>query len=373
MVSIARKNLFREKGRFTGTSLGIAASIMLILFGVGMSIGIWNSMVTVVDHSNADIWIMNSQNVDLVQGQSLLPRTMLAQVQSVNGVRIATQLVYSTAIAEKGSQKQTIQILGVDNSNGLIYPWDMVSGSVAALNRTNAVIVDQSAQMGLGKITVGDKITINNMSQQVVGICSGAKTFFYPFVFTSTQNAQKLGIIAANQTNYILVKVQQPQNIQAVAKDISDICNVNALPKGEVRANTINYMLYKSGIGAITVVFAGVGFFVGVIIVSLTTYTATMERIPEYGTLKAIGATRKDIYRIIVEQAFWPATIGCAAGLLLSLAATFVISSVTIMPIQISVQLVLAVYALTVLLSVLGSTLSIRKVGRIDPAIVFRA
>lgn len=373
MVSIARRNLFREKGRFAVTSLGIAASIMLILFGVGMCIGIWDSMVTVVDHSNADIWVMNSQNVDLVQGQSLLPQTVLTQVQAVKGVQSATPLIYSSTIAEKGSQKQTVEIIGINNSNGIIYPWNMVSGSVAALNQSNAVIIDQSAQIGLGKIAVGDKIAINNMSEQVVGVCTGAKTFFYPFVFTSTQNAQKLGVIAANQTNYVLVKVQQPQDIQAVARDISEINNVNALPKGEVRANTINYMLYKSGIGAMTVVFAGVGLFVAVVIVSLTTYTATMERIPEYGTLKAIGATRKDIYRILIEQAFWPATLGCVAGLLLSLGATFVITSVTIMPIEISVQLVLVVYALAVLLSVLGSTLSIRKVGRIDPAIVFRA
>ena len=73
MVSIARRNMFREKGRFAVTAIGIAASIMLILFGVGMSIGIWDSMVTVVDHSNADIWVLNSQNVDLAQGQSILP------------------------------------------------------------------------------------------------------------------------------------------------------------------------------------------------------------------------------------------------------------------------------------------------------------
>jgi ABC-type transport system involved in Fe-S cluster assembly fused permease/ATPase subunit len=34
MVSIARANMFHEKGRFTVTAIGIAPSIMLILFGV---------------------------------------------------------------------------------------------------------------------------------------------------------------------------------------------------------------------------------------------------------------------------------------------------------------------------------------------------
>ncbi len=39
-------------------------------------------------------------------------------------------------------------------------------------------------------------------------------------------------------------------------------------------------MLYQSGIGAMVAVFAGVGLFVAVTIVSLTIYTATMESIP---------------------------------------------------------------------------------------------
>ena len=373
MVSIARRNIFHEKGRFSVTTIGIAASIMLILFGVGMAVGIWGSMVTVVDHSNADIWVLNSQNADLAQGESILPESMLTQIQAINGVKSVAPLIYSPSIAEKSGAKQTIEIVGVDTSNGLVLPWNIVSGSISSLNTNNSVIVDESAQMGLGKLSVGNKITINNSSEQVVGVCSCAKTFFYPFVFTSNQNAQKLCNINGNETNYMLVSVQQLQDVTQVAKQISQVGGVNALSNSEVRANTINYMLYKSGIGAMVGVFAGVGLFVAVTIVSLTTYTATMERIPEYGTLKAIGASKRDIYKILIEQAFWPATIGFIAGLALSLVATLVITSVTIMPIEITVWLAIAVYGLTVMLSVLGSLLSIRKVNKIDPAIVFRA
>jgi len=281
--------------------------------------------------------------------------------------------VYSASIAEKGCSKQTVEIVGVNPTNGLILPWNMKSGSISVLNSNNSVIVDESAKIGLGKLSIGETITINNSSEQIVGICSGAKTFFYPFVFTSNQNAQKLCNLNSNETNYVLVAVQHVQDAVQVAKQISQIGGVNALPKSEVRANTVNYMLYKSGIGAMVLVFAGVGLFVAVTIVSLTIYTATTERVPEYGTLKAIGAAKNDIYKILIEQAFWPATIGFTAGLGLSLVATLVITSITIMPIEITTQLVLGVYASTLLLSMLGSFLSIRKVEKIDPAIVFRA
>ena len=373
MVSIARRNMFREKGRFAVTAIGIAASIMLILFGVGMSMGIWDSMVTVVDHSNADIWVLNSQNVDMAQGQSTIQQNVLTRIESISGVQNVTPLVYSAYVAEKGSAKQTVQIVGVDGSNSLIDPWNLVSGKISDLNSENSIILDESAQLALGKLSVGENLTINGSPEEIVGVCSGAKSFLYPMLFTSEENAQKLCNLNSNETNYLLVKVQQPQDVAQVIKQIAQISGVNALSNSQIRTNTVNYMLYQSGIGAMVAVFAGVGLFVAVTIVSLTTYTATMERVPEYGTLKAIGAAKRDIYKILIEQAFWPATIGFIAGLALSLAATSVITSLTIMPIEITVQLVVAVYGLTVALSVLGSLLSIRKVGKIDPAIVFRA
>ncbi len=372
MVSIARRNMFREKGRFTATAIGIAASIMLILFGVGMSTGIWDSMVTIVDHSNADIWVLNSQSVDLAEGQSTIHENVLTSIEGINGVQNVTPLVYSSSVAEKAGAKQTVQIVGVAGSNSLIYPWNIISGKISDLDRNNSIIIDESAHLALGKLSVGENLTINNSPEEIVGVCGDAKSFFYPMVFTSNENAQKLCSLNGNETNFMLVKVNQPHDVAQVAKQISQISGVNALSKSQIRANTVDYMLYKSGIGAMVVVFAGVGLFVAVIIVSLTIYTATMERIPEYGTLKAIGATKKDIYKILIEQAFWPATIGFCVGLALSSAAALLITSVSILPIEISIQLIAEVYVLTTFLSVAGSFLSVRKVNKIDPAIVFR-
>ena len=147
MVSIARRNMFHEKGRFAVTALGIAASIMLILFGVGMAVGIWDSMVTVVDHSSADIWVLNSQNVDLAQAESVLPENLLTQIQAVTGVKSAAPLIYSPSIAERAGAKQTVEIVGVDTTSGLVLPWNLGSGSINSLNTDNSVIVDESAQI----------------------------------------------------------------------------------------------------------------------------------------------------------------------------------------------------------------------------------
>ena len=45
------------------------------------------------------------------------------------------------------------------------------------------------------------------------------------------------------------------------------------------------------------------GILVGIVVVAQTLYTSAMEHIKEFGTVKAIGGSNLDIYRILGEQA----------------------------------------------------------------------
>lgn len=373
MVSIARKNLFHDKGRFTITVIGLVASLMLIFFGLGMAIGTLDSMVTIINHSGADIWVMPKGTTDLAQGQSIIQKDVLADIEKIDGIKSVNQLIYSPNLAEKGNSKLAVIVVGIDVASAVPAPWDIISGSRNALNQTNTIIIDESAQRELGRLSIGDRVLISTFPQEIVGICKDARSFINPLIFTSHENAQKLCNLEASETNYVLVKVQSNHAATQVAKKISEIDGINALLKSEIRKNTIDYMLYKSGMGIGTGTFAAVGLFVAIVIISLTIYTATMERLPEFGTLKAIGASKRDIIKILMEQVFWSVTIGYVLGLGLSILAIFIITSVILMPIQITAPLAIVAYLLTLGLSILGSFLSVRKVNKIDPAIVFRA
>ncbi len=175
-----------------------------------------------------------------------------------------------------------------------------------------------------------------------------------------------------NMTNYILVEVLSGHDRDEIAQKIAEIQGITAVKSTTIRENTVDYMLFESGMGLGTVTFAVVGLLVAVVIISLTIYTATMEKIPEFGTLKAIGASNIDIDKILIEQVLWSVTIGYGCGLLLSIGGIYVVQSFTILPIKITVVLAAAAYILTLALSLVGSFLSIRKVHKIDPAIVFR-
>ncbi|MGD2249283.1 MAG: ABC transporter permease [Candidatus Methanofastidiosia archaeon] len=332
-----------------------------------MAIGTVDTMVSIIDHSKADIWVLNEGNEDLIQQLSII-EDVSSEISEIEGVKKVYKLIYSQNMMGKEGQKQAVMIVGITQGMG---SWNLISGDINDL-KGNTVIVDESVRIKLGEISTGDTVTINKELHTVVGISKNAKSFIYPFVFTSHETALQVFQLDEALTHYILVEVYNGYGKNEVAQKISEIEGITAVVHDTLRKNTADYMLFESGMGLGTVTFAVVGLLVAVVVITLTIYTATMEKIPEFGTLKAIGASKKDIDKILIEQVLWSVSVGYVCGLLLSVSGMYVVQRLTVMPIKITVLLAVAAYGLTLTLSLLGSVMSIRKVHKIDPAIVFR-
>jgi len=114
------------------------------------------------------------------------------------------------------------------------------------------------------------------------------------------------------------------------------------------------------------------GFIIGLVVVSQTIYATTMDNLEEFATLKAIGAPRRFILRVVLTQALLAGAVGCAVGLL----ATYPLERLAtgIVP-WVYTPWWLPIIALlpTLLMCVLASIVSIRVALHVDPAKVFRA
>jgi putative ABC transport system permease protein len=121
-------------------------------------------------------------------------------------------------------------------------------------------------------------------------------------------------------------------------------------------------------------VLLAVAFVVGCTIVGITIYTTTVERTREYGILKAIGATRRDLFRIVLTQSLFVGAVGYLLGVPLAfavndLAARAVPEFITL----IRGRDILAVGVAALGMAVLATLIPVRRVAAIDPASVFRA
>ena len=96
-----------------------------------------------------------------------------------------------------------------------------------------------------------------------------------------------------------------------------------------------------------------------------------MDHLREYGTLKAMGATNGYLYRVLIEQAVWSAALGYTLAMVV---AHFIVEAserggaAILMPLEMKIGM----FALAILMCVCAALVSINKVTKLDPAMVFR-
>jgi putative ABC transport system permease protein len=180
-------------------------------------------------------------------------------------------------------------------------------------------------------------------------------------------------MINKGNTVYVLVKVAPGYSVKDVQRRLrATVKDVDVYTSSEFSKKTQDYWMINTGTGVALLAVALMGVVIGTVIVANTIYTSTTEHLKEFGTLKAIGASNWDLYAIIIEQALINSVIGFAAGM----AVSFVVIQAMKrghLPILLPAPVLVGIFVLTVMMCLWSSLLSISKVTRIDPALVFKS
>jgi putative ABC transport system permease protein len=373
MVDIARKNLLHDRVRFLITVVGVTFSVVLIFSQFGIYLGFMQNASIIIDNTDADIWITsaNSANFDFPQG---FPEAKLNKVKEVPGVAWADFLILGwVGMRLKNGGAENIELIGFNPDTGVGGPWQLVEGSIQALKGGPGIIVDESAFPKLGHLRVGDLVEIIETRVKVVGICRGVRGFTTaPYVFTSYRTAQQIIPWLKEQTVFIVARVAPDHDPDEVAARLRRIRDVDVHTKAQYSRKTRMYWTVETGIGIGFGLTVLMGVIVGMMIVGQTIYTSTIEHLREYGTLKAIGATNREIYAIVLRQAVIHAGLGYLVGLGITLLVSRSIG-VTGLVMIIPVWLMVAVLLVTLGMCLTASVISVRRAVNVDPLIVFRA
>jgi len=273
--------------------------------------------------------------------------------------------------AERGDE--SIIVVGSDLNSGLAGPWNLVAGSLEDLRLPDAVMIDRVFMDKLGIADIGTTVEINGHRARVVGLTEGIRSFTTsPWVFASFRTAQSLAGFGEELTNYIIGTLEPGADPVQVRDALA-----RTLPRTDVylaeefAARTSDYWLFTTGAGVSVLVSAVLGLLVGMVIVAQVLYATTVDHLTEFGTLRAMGAPRGFIYRVILGQAVISATLGYLPGIGLSLLMAKGSESGAAL-ILVPLQPALALYGVTLGMCVLASVVSIRKAMGIDPAMVFQ-
>ncbi len=374
MPPLARRNLFHDKVRLAVTLTGIVFAVVLIIVQMGLFLGFTSATAGLIANSAADLWVV-SDKVPYLERSVAFSERKLQQIRAIPGVARAEKHAadFSRWKRADGGQ-ENIYLIGFNPDGGLGGPWNLVAGSVQDLKKPDTVIIDEIYRGKLGVSALGQTVEINDRRARVVGFTRGIRSFTTsPYVFATFKNAQDyIGRIAADQTSYILVRVAPGADVEAVRRSVeTQVRDVDVHTTREFARMTTAYWMFTTGAGIAVLMAAVLGLVVGVVVVAQTIYATTVDHIREFGTLKAMGAPNRYIYRVILQQALISAVIGYALAMGVSV---FVLrgSAEGGASILVTWQLLAAMFAITLLMCVSAAAVSVKKVMTIDPALVFR-
>jgi putative ABC transport system permease protein len=374
---LALRMLLGNRAKYVAMLFGITFASLLICQQCSIFCGVMRMCTGQIrDVQDAAIWVLAPQ-VRYIDDLRPLPEKQVDEVRSVPGVAWAVPLQkgYGRVQLDDGRFQQVI-LFGLDDATLVGAPQHMLLGNLADIQQPDGIIIDEVGHQLLWPdepLQLGRVVTLNERRAVVVGICRASLTFqTLPIFYTRRSQAAHYLPPERRTVSAILVQPQEGEPAGAVCTRIQAHTGLLALTQEQFAWLTIDHYLRRTGILLNFGTTVLLGFMVGVAISGQSFYTFTVENLPQFGMLKAMGTSNLRLIGMIMLQAAVVGSIGYGAGV--GLAAIFGELTrghsklVFFMPWQ-----VLIITGLAVLLVVMSaSLLSIRRVLRLEPAIIVR-
>lgn len=384
MNFIALKMLVGNRAKYIGIIIGLTFASLLITQQSAIFMGLMTrTFGFLMDTGLPDIWVMDPE-VQFIDDLKPLKETGLLRVRSVEGVAWAVPLYKGLLKARLANGTfQTCNFIGLDDETLIGGPPVMLHGRLEDLRRSDAIIVDIVGATGKlarvaqdGKrvpLKIGDTMELNDHRAVVVGICQVQRTFqSQPVVYTTFSRATLFAPRERKLMSFVLVKAKPGQDIPALCQRIRFVTGLAAYAKEDFKILTVRYYMKYTGIPINFGVTVVLGFIVGIAIAGQTFFNFTLDNIRYFGTLKAMGATDRMLLRMILLQAAMVGAIGYGLGV--GAATAFgSLSGNTELSFRLPWQLLVFSAVAITLICAASAVLSMWKVVRLEPAIVFQS
>jgi putative ABC transport system permease protein len=385
MYSIALKMLIGDRGKYLGIIMGLTFASLLITQQSSIFTGLMTRTYGfITDTSQPDIWVMDPK-VQFIDDVKPLQDTELFRIRSVEGVDWAVPLYKGLLKAKlEDGNYQICNLYGLDDATLIGGPPAMIQGSLSDLRRQDAIIVnDVGARTRLAKppkepggkpvpLQVGDSLEINDHRAIVVGICRISRTFqSQPVIYTTYSRATTFAPKERKLLSFVMVKAKADENIKGLCDRIQKRTGLAAYTGQEFKDLTYNFFMKSTGIPINFGIAVGLGFVIGTAIAGQTFYNFTLENLRYFGTLKAMGATNWILLRMILLQALLVGGIGYGLGVGGASLFGYLLGG-TELSFRLTQELLMFSGAAISIIIIFSALISIRKVMKLEPAIVFK-
>jgi putative ABC transport system permease protein len=311
MANLPLANIFNRKTRTTVGILAVAIGVATVLVLVGLAQGSLDETAKRIQNVGADILFQAPDaSAFLAVSAGVLPEKLEPLLREAPGVAEAAPVLVNNVTRLKGKNK-FVMIFGVDpeSYNRIGRGMEIVEGR--GLENPGDLLVDTVLAQA-DEIRIGDKLQIMNRDFEVVGIPrAGAGVRIYMRLEDMQAATAQPGDVS-----FFFVKVKEDARVAQVAAELEkrfEGYKVTALESlsEAMRENALGLKEFIRALSLFAALISGM-------VILLAMYTTIIERTREIGILKALGAGRGYILKVVMAESFLICVMGVGAGFLLS-------------------------------------------------------
>lgn len=383
MIGVAIKMLIGNRGKYFAMVIALAFTSFVMTQQPATFIGILARTYSfLTDTGRVDLWVMDPK-VQFVDDAKPMQDTKLYAVRGVSGVEWAVPLFKGSIRARlEDGTFQNCAFIGLDDASLIGGPATMIEGHLADLRRTDSIIVDNDgARRRLARLVngvrvplgVGDVVELNDHRATVVGLSQPSASFSSnPVIYTTYSRAKAFVPAERKLLSFILVKLRADADAATVAQEIRQATGLAAYSWEQFRDMTLRYFLKNTGILINFGTSITLGFLIGSVIAGQTFYAFTVENLRHFGVLKALGAGNWTLMRMVLVQALVVGGTGYGLGV----GGVALWSQLAVGPnvrFLLVWQIPVITFCAIILVCTVTALLSLRRVIKLEPAVVFKA
>lgn len=313
---LAFRNMFRRKGRLVLSllTLTLGGAIVVAVFSLQSSV-----QATLVDASR--YW---QYDIEIGLQEHYRSDQLVQQVGRTEGV-VAVEdwnQSFSRRLRPNGSESDLIEVLGIPPQTELMSPI-LLEGRWLRPTDTNKIVINSIVRQNETDINLGDSITLRvngrESAWEIVGIARGVVN--NPVAYTNKAHFSRV-IRKAAQSNALRVTIAEhsAESQAAVMASIEELLEQRNLKAGVIQSTSELHeqvamqfgilVIFLTIMAVIIILVAGIGM-AGTMSINI------MERLSEVGVLRALGASRAMLMRIIIFEGIMSSLLSWGfAGLL---------------------------------------------------------
>jgi len=368
MLRYTWRTFIHGRGRVALSIGGVALAMVLIIVLDAVFLGAERQATRYIDHSGADVIVSQEGVRTMHMAASTLPLTLVGPVRAIPGVASVTPILFASDIVRVGEARGNAYVVGLPPDAATGVPPESSAGAV--IPGPGGAIIDQrvAEQANLG---IGDTVTILGQPFRIDGLSRGTAGLVNSVVIITLADFASIRG-SADSASFLFIETASGEAPDAVAARISTAIDGVTVQTRAGFAAEERALIRDMGANIIRVMNL-LGFVIGLAVMALAVYLAMLSRQREFGMLKALGAANQRLYRVVVFQALASVGIGFVVAVALTAGLGMLLPRIGS-----NVALVLGPPALarallaSLVIAGLASLLPIRRIARLDPAMVFR-